>query len=66
MKMNRWPSSNYGFNQGFGLPFIIDRFRRVAVDRPQNLDLMIKLAGKLSAGFSFVRVDFYGIEGKVY
>lgn len=122
MKMNRWISSNYGFNQGFELhygmiqprvfcekymgenlndykffcfdgkpdfiwvdvgrytnhcrniydlewnelPFIIGRFKRVAVDRPKTLELMIKLAGELSAGFSFVRVDFYEIEGKVY
>lgn len=48
------------------LPFIIDRFKRVSVDRPQNLDLMINLASELSKGFSFVRVDFYEINGKVY
>ena len=48
------------------LPFIIDRFKRVSVDRPQNLDLMTKLAGELSSGFSFVRVDFYEIDGRVY
>lgn len=122
MKMNRWLSSNYGFNKGLELhygmippriicerymgdnlndykffcfdgkpefvwvdvgrytnhcrntydlnwnelPFIIDRFKRVAVERPRNLELMIELAKKLSAGFAFVRVDFYEIDGQVY
>lgn len=122
MKMNRWLSSNYGFNKGFELhygmiepriiceqymgenlidykffcfdgnpefiwvdvgrytnhcrntydlnwnelPFIINRFKRVPVERPMNLDLMSKLARKLSKGFPFVRVDFYEINGKVY
>lgn len=47
-------------------PFIIDRFKRVSVDRPQNLDSMIKLTGELSSGFSFVLVDFYEINGRVY
>ena len=122
MKMNRWLSSNYGFNQGFELhygmippriicekymgenlndykffcfdgkpefvwvdvgrysnhcrntydlewnelPFIIDRFKRVAVEKPKNLELMIELATRLSKEFAFVRVDFYEIDGKVY
>ena len=122
MKMNRWLSSNYGFNKGLELhygmippriiceqymgdnlndykffcfdgnpefvwvdvgrytnhcrntydlnwnelPFIIDRFKRVAVERPGNLELMIELARKLSVGFAFVRVDFYEINGQVY
>ena len=29
------------------------------IPRPENLDKMLELAGKLSAGFYFVRVDFY-------
>lgn len=36
------------------------------ISKPQNLDLMIELAGKLSEGIPFVRVDFYEIEGQVY
>lgn len=36
------------------------------ISKPQNLDLMIDLAGKLSEGIPFVRVDFYEIEGQVY
>ena len=48
------------------LPFIIDRFKRVNVEQPKNLRLMIELAGRLSKGFAFVRVDFYEIEGIVY
>lgn len=36
------------------------------IPRPQNLELMIKLAAKLSDGIPFVRVDFYEIEGTVY
>lgn len=48
------------------LPFTIDKFERVDIERPQNLELMIELARKLSANFAFVRVDFYEIDGKVY
>lgn len=36
------------------------------IRKPRNLELMIKLAEKLSEGIPFVRVDFYEIEGKVY
>lgn len=48
------------------LPFTIDKFERVKIAKPHNLKLMIELAKKLSKGFSFVRVDFYEIAGKVY
>ena len=34
--------------------------------KPQNFDLMIELARKLSAGTDFLRVDLYEINGKVY
>lgn len=34
--------------------------------KPQNYDLMINLAERLSIGIPFVRVDFYEIKGKVY
>lgn len=36
------------------------------IERPHNLDLMIKLARKLSSKIPFVRVDLYEIEGRVY
>lgn len=36
------------------------------IEKPQNLELMIKLAKRLSNGILFVRVDFYEIRGQVY
>ena len=36
------------------------------IPRPKNFKLMKKLATTLAEGFSFVRVDFYEIDGKVY
>ena len=36
------------------------------VPPPKNLDKMFKFAKILSEGFSFVRVDFYNIDGKIY
>ena len=35
------------------------------VEKPQNYDLMVALAGKLSKGLPHVRVDFYNIGGKI-
>ncbi len=34
--------------------------------RPKNLEKMFELAGELSKGFPFVRVDLYNIDGKIY
>lgn len=34
--------------------------------KPKNLELMNKLAEKLSKGFKHVRIDFYNINGKIY
>lgn len=34
--------------------------------RPQQLDEMLRLAEKMCAGFAFLRVDFYEVNGKVY
>lgn len=34
--------------------------------KPQNLEVMTQLARTLSAGFPFVRVDFYNIRGRIY
>jgi len=33
--------------------------------KPQTLSKMVELAGKLSEGFPFVRVDFYSVEDKI-
>jgi len=37
-----------------------------SIVKPNNFDLMVRLAEKLAKGFSHVRVDFYNINGKVY
>lgn len=37
-----------------------------AIVLPNNIKSMIKLANKLSAEFSFVRVDLYDVDGKIY
>lgn len=34
--------------------------------KPKNLQLMLELAGKMSAGIPLVRVDFYNVDGKIY
>lgn len=36
------------------------------INKPQNFDLMIQLASKLSKGYPHIRVDFYEVNGKVY
>ena len=36
------------------------------IERPKNLELLIKYAEKLSKEFVFVRVDFYEINNKLY
>ena len=36
------------------------------IPRPQNYELMLQLAEKLSHNIPFVRVDFYEINGRVY
>ena len=36
------------------------------VERPEKLEKMLELAGKLSAGEPFLRVDFYMVNGKLY
>ena len=39
---------------------------RPLVPRPANLEEMLALAARLSAGFGFVRVDLYNVNGRVY
>jgi hypothetical protein len=36
------------------------------VPKPANLDEMLALAATLSAGFGYVRVDLYNVQGRVY
>lgn len=36
------------------------------IPKPKNFDKMVKFAEKLSKGLSFVRVDFYETNGKLY
>lgn len=50
-------------------PVNIDHgFRRRAPEfaKPEAFELMKELAGKLSAGIPFVRIDFFYVDGKVY
>lgn len=36
------------------------------VPRPENFDMMLEIASKLSEDFPFVRVDLYNVSGKIY
>jgi len=36
------------------------------IERPENLDEMLRVAEKLSEDFPYVRVDLYSVDGKVY
>ena len=40
--------------------------KSVNICKPQNLDIMLECAKKLSIGFPFLRTDFYNINGKLY
>lgn len=35
-------------------------------EKPESFELMKELARKLSAGFGFIRIDFFDIHGKIY
>jgi hypothetical protein len=49
------------------LPFTIDHdMAPVLPEKPQNFELMKKLAAVLSEGTPQLRVDFYEVDGKVY
>lgn len=39
---------------------------RTHVTKPQNYDEMLKIAKKLAEPFSYVRVDFYNVNGNIY
>lgn len=36
------------------------------VEKPENLDLMVKLVKKLAKGFAHVRIDLYNVNGTIY
>ena len=46
--------------------FTSDYLQGKPIPKPQNLDYMLAVAEKLSAGFPELRVDLYNIAGKVY
>jgi hypothetical protein len=39
---------------------------RPAVAKPKNFEQMLSVASQLSAGFDFVRVDLYNVDGRIY
>lgn len=39
---------------------------RPFMEKPKNFDAMLSIASTLSAGFDFVRVDLYNIDGNIY
>ncbi|MBG9994717.1 glycosyltransferase [Pseudoalteromonas sp. NZS127_1] len=36
------------------------------IERPKNFDTMLELAKNLAKDFSYARVDFYNVDGKIY
>ena len=38
----------------------------ITIPKPQNFDLMIDIAAKLSQGIPHIRIDLYNISGKIY
>lgn len=36
------------------------------IEKPQNFEIMCQIAKDLAAGFKFVRIDLYDLDGKVY
>ena len=56
------------YDMDFNLANIDHGFRRRIPEftKPEAFELMKELAGKLSAGIPFVRVDFFYVDGKVY
>ena len=48
------------------IQILYPRYENIKIDRPQKLELMLELAGKLARGKKFVRVDFYSIIQNVY
>jgi hypothetical protein len=43
-----------------------DDYKKVVAEKPEQFDEMLQMAEILSAGFPFVRVDFFNVSGRVY
>ena len=66
-KLNNYYNLDWSLNEietGLGSYFV--RRPDLIIEKPKKLNVMIKYAKKLSSFFSFVRVDLYEIENKVY
>ena len=66
-KLNNYYNLDWSLNEietGLGSYFV--RRSDIIIQKPKNLNLMIKYATKLSSLFSFVRVDLYEIQNIVY
>jgi hypothetical protein len=59
---DEWKRQNFVWNK------TIDKFDMKSPDlpRPENLNEMISIAEKLAAGFPYIRVDLYNVNGKIY
>lgn len=53
---------NWRFKEGYTLNFEND----IPMEKPEQLELLLKYAKKLSAGFPHVRVDLYIVDNKIY
>lgn len=40
--------------------------RTYVIERPKHIDIMLKIAAKLSIGIPYLRVDLYNVDGKIY
>ncbi len=57
------------FDKDFNLlPYYRDDFTRLTeqLPKPENYNEMVRIAEKLSEGFSHVRVDLYDVNGKIF
>lgn len=56
------------YDVNFNLLPIIYKYKNCSfkIEKPKNLDKMIKIVEKLSKKFEFVRVDLYNVKNKIY
>jgi len=65
-KINNYYDINWNLTDiETGLPHFYRR-PEIKIEKPINLNIMLKYAKKLSEEFVFVRVDFYNINGNIY
>lgn len=57
---------NFYDNDWNELDFVREDHHGKGVDRPSNLEYMLKAAGKLGEPFALARIDFYMVAGKLY